>query len=144
MARSHLVILKREYLEGLLGGEKRIEARLTKTRRAPFGRIGRGDTLFFKASSGLVRAMGKVGRVLEFEDLDCKGVEKLRREYDGDILGSEEYWADKRDSKWAVLVWVEDVAAIGPMRIDKIDWRAWVVLSEKENFGLGWGGKCKM
>ncbi len=48
------VVMSREYLEGLLGGEKRIEARLTKTRRAPFGRIGRGDRLFFKVSSGLV------------------------------------------------------------------------------------------
>jgi ASC-1-like (ASCH) protein len=136
MVRSHLVVLKREYLEGLLGGEKRIEARLTKTRRAPFGRIGRGDRLFFKVSSGLVLARGEVGRVLEFENLDGEGVAKLRGEYDGDIRGSDEYWADKRDSKWAVLVWVENVEAIGPMRIDKKDWRAWVVLSEKENFGL--------
>jgi hypothetical protein len=34
------------------------------------------------------------------------------------------------------LVWLEDVKSIKPVRINKKDWRAWVVLTEKEEFGL--------
>jgi len=34
------------------------------------------------------------------------------------------------------LVWLKDVRTIEPVRIHKKDWRAWVVLTEKENFGL--------
>jgi hypothetical protein len=29
------------------------------------------------------------------------------------------------------------------VRINKKDWRAWVVLTEKENFGLLWRKCCK-
>jgi len=34
------------------------------------------------------------------------------------------------------LVWLEGVKSIKPVRINKKDRRAWVVLTEKENFGL--------
>jgi len=38
--------------------------------------------------------------------------------------------------KFGFLVWLKDTRAIEPARIRKKDWRAWVILTEKENFGL--------
>ena len=54
MAKSHLVILKKPYLEAILSGRKTIESRFTKTKRPPFGQIEAGDRLFLKLSSGPV------------------------------------------------------------------------------------------
>ena len=91
MANYHLAILKKPYLERILSGRKPIELRLTRTRRAPFGRIAAGDN-------------------------GC--------------------WQNKKNCRFALLIWMEDVRAIGPVRIDKKDWRAWVVLTDKKHFGL--------
>ena len=137
MKNSHLVILKKPYLEAILSGRKTIESRLMKHNRPPFGRVGGGDKLFFKISSGPVCAVGRVKKVMQFENLTPERIDKIKHRYNGQILGSKEYWADKRTCKYAVLVQLERVKAIGPVRIDKKDWRAWVVLTEKENFGLG-------
>ena len=52
------------------------------------------------------------------------------------IIDYFEYWQKKADCKFGFLVWLKDVRAIEPVRIHKTDWRAWVVLTEKENFGL--------
>ena len=51
-------------------------------------------------------------------------------------MGADDYWQNKSDCRYGVLVWLGEVKRIKPVRIEKRDWRAWVVLSEKENFGL--------
>ena len=132
----HLVILKRPYLDAIVSGRKQIESRFWKTRRAPFGMVDVGDTLFLKASSGPVCATAKVGAVKRFEELDAVRLSEIKRRYNNEIGGSEQYWASKRHCRYGLLVWLKDVRAIPPMRIDKKDWRAWVVLTEREDFGL--------
>jgi hypothetical protein len=130
------VILRRPYLDKILAGRKRIESRFTRSRRSPFGCISVGDRLFLKVSSGPVCARAIVKRVLEFENLSPGKIKQLKAKYNGLILGGEGYWADKWGSKYGVLVWLERVGRIEPVRIEKKDWRAWVVLSEGEDFGL--------
>lgn len=136
MANNHLVILKKPYLEAILAGRKRIESRFTKTRRAPFGRVLAGDKLFLKQSSGPVCATATVAAVKSFENLTPKQIRELQTEYNHLILGSDEYWQNKADCSFGLLVWLSKVRAVEPVRIAKKDWRAWVVLTEKENFGL--------
>jgi hypothetical protein len=60
----------------------------------------------------------------------------LKRRYNGGICGSDEYWQSKADSRFGMLVWLKDVERLEPVRISKRDWRGWVVLTERENFGL--------
>ena len=129
-------MLKRPYLGAILAGRKTVESRFMKTERAPFGKIATGDRLFFKASSGPVCATGRAGKVMDFENLTPKRIERIKRTYNDRIVGSEEYWAEKSGSKWGVLVWLEEAKAIEPVWIDKKDWRAWVVLTAEKNFGL--------
>jgi ASC-1-like (ASCH) protein len=136
MAKCHLVILKKPYLDAILGGQKRIESRFTKTRPAYFGLVSGGDRLFFKQSSGPVCAVATVEAVEDFEELTPKRIAALKRRYNGDIGGSSEYWRSKADCRFGMLVWLTGVERIEPVRICKKDWRAWVVLSEKEDFGL--------
>lgn len=136
MTNYHLVILKRPYLEAILSGRKRIESRFTKTRRRFFGRVLPGNKLFLKESSGPVCAVAIVRAVKKFEDLTPIKIIEIREEYNDYIGGSDEYWQSKMDSKFGILVWLKGVRAIEPIQIGKRDWRGWVVLTEKEDFGL--------
>jgi len=136
MAKSHLVILKKPYLDAILEGRKKIESRFTKTKRHAFGRVFPGDTLFLKISSGPVCARATVTAVKNFENLTPGQIIKIKQRYNHYIKGSDEYWQSKMDCRYGFLVWLTDVRTIEPVRINKKDWRAWVVLTEKENFGL--------
>lgn len=136
MATSHLVILKKPYLNMILEGRKRIELRLTKRRQHGFGRVSPGDRLFLKISSGPVCATAVAADVKTFENLTPNKIVEIKRKYNTDIGGPDEHWQSKMDCTFCLLVWLKDVRAIDPVRIHKKDWRAWVVLTEKQNFGL--------
>lgn len=130
------MILRRPYLDKILAGRKSIESRFTVTRRAPYGCVAARDKIFLKLSSGPVCASAFVKRVLEFENLSPGKIKRIKSKYNNLILGGEDYWADKRESKYGVLVWLEGVERIEPVLIEKKDWRAWVVLEKGKDFGL--------
>ena len=136
MAKSHLVILKKPYLDAIVDGRKQIESRFTKTKRPAFGNVLAGDILFLKLSSGPVCAMATVEAVKNFENLTPGHIIEIKRRYNHYIKGSDEYWDSKMNCRFGFLVWLRDVKPIEPVRINKKDWRAWVGLTEKENFGL--------
>ncbi len=136
MANYHLVILKKPYLDAILEGRKQIESRFTRTKRPAFGRVLAGDKLFLKLSSGPVCAKAIVAAVKNFENLTPGQIIEIKQRYNHYIKGSDEYWAGKMNCRFGFLVWLRDVKPIEPVRIRKKDWRAWVVLTEKENFGL--------
>jgi ASC-1-like (ASCH) protein len=136
MTSYHLVILKKPYLEDILKGKKSIECRLTMTRRYFFGRVQPGDRLFLKISSGPVCAIATVSEVKSFENLTPTKVCQIERSYNCYIGGNSEYWKSKMNCRFGLLVWLKDVKRIEPCWINKKDWRAWVVLTEKGNFGL--------
>jgi ASC-1-like (ASCH) protein len=136
VANYHLVILKKPYLEAILDGRKSIESRFSRARHRAFGRILPGDKLFLKVSSGPVCAQATVAAVRYFENLTPEQMSRIEQRYNRYIGGDREYWRSKADSKFGFLVRLKDVAPINPRRISKRDWRAWVVLTAKENFGL--------
>jgi len=133
---SHLVILRKPYLDAILDGRKKIESRFLRVKQHGFGRVQPGDKLFLKVSSGSVCATARASAVKSFENLTPSQIIEIKRKYNRYIIGNDEYWRDKRDSRYGFLVWLRDVKSIEPVRINKKDWRAWVVLTEKENFGL--------
>ena len=136
MANCHLVILKKPYLDAILSGRKKIESRFTKTKLPAFGRVAAGDTLFLKVSSGPVCAVATVAAVKYFDNPTAQQFLQIRQQYNEDILGSDEYWCSKIGCRFGLLVWLKDVRPIEHIWISKKDWRAWVVLTEKEHFGL--------
>jgi len=132
----HLVILKRPYLDAILAGRKRIESRFLRSKGHAFGKVQPGDRLFLKVSSGCVCGVATVSSVKNFENLTPQRIVELKRRYNRDIGGSDEYWASKADCRLGFLVWLKDARPIEPVWINKKDWRAWVILTEKENYGL--------
>ena len=136
MANYHLAILRQPYVDMILDGRKVVESRLTKTRCAPFGNIHPGDTVFLKISSGPVCATAKVIKVKDFTQLTPSKILKLKDNYNHLIKGADEYWQSKADCEFGILIWLADIKPIEPVRIDKKDWRAWVVLTKENNYGL--------
>ncbi|MFZ0035376.1 MAG: ASCH domain-containing protein [Sedimentisphaerales bacterium] len=136
MTNYHLVILKKPYLDAILAGQKRIESRLSKVKPYALGRVLPGDKLFLKVSSGPVCATATVAAVKNFQNLTPKQIIEIKEQYNHYIKGSDEYWQNKSDCRFGFLVWLEDVKSIEQVQINKKDWRAWVVLTEKEDFGL--------
>jgi ASC-1-like (ASCH) protein len=136
MVKCHLAILKRPYLEAILAGRKKIESRFIKTKHPPFGQVSPGDRIFFKISSGPVCATAFVAAIENFEDLTPRQVAGIREKYNHQICGSDEYWQSRADCRFGILVWLKYIKTIEPVYIDKKDWRGWVVLTDKENFGL--------
>lgn len=136
MTNYHLVILKKPYLDAILDGRKQIESRFTRTKHPAFGRVLAGDKLFLKLSSGPVCATAIVAAVKNFENLTPGHIIEIKQRYNHYIKGSDEYWASKMNCRFGFLVWLRDVKPIEPVLIHKKDWRAWVTLTEKEDFGL--------
>ncbi len=136
MANHHLVILKKPYLDAILAGRKTVESRFIKTRHCPFGRVSAGDRLFLKVSSGPVCATAIVAAAENFENLTPRQIAAIREKHNRQICGSDEYWQNIAHCSFGILAWLKDVKTIRPVYINKKDWRGWVVLTDKENFGL--------
>jgi ASC-1-like (ASCH) protein len=136
MAKYHLAILKKPYLDAILTGRKKIESRFIKTKHSPFEQVAAGDTIFLKISSGPVCATATAATVENFENLTPRQIAAIKEKSNHQICGSDEYWQNIADCRFGVLVWLKDVKTIKPVYIDKKDWRGWVVLTDKESFGL--------
>ncbi len=132
----HLAILKKQYLDAILAGRKTIESRLYQTKQKWLSQISAGDKIFLKASSGPVMATAIVDKVKYFENLTAAQILEMKKQYNQQILGDEHYWREKTNSRFGILVWLKNVQPIPHQSIKKFDWRAWVVLTPKENFGL--------
>lgn len=136
MRKWHLVILKKPYLEAILEGRKTIESRFGLDMREPFGRVRVGDMLLLKESSGPVCAKAAAAEVKNYESLCPRQMLELKKQYNERICGDDIYWQSKMDCRFGLLVRLKDVERIEPVRIDKKDWRAWVVLQKDKDFGL--------
>ncbi len=84
----------------------------------------------------MVCAVGRAGKVVNFKELTERRIMQIKRKHNERICGDDLYWEEKKKSRWGVLIWLKDVRAIEPIRIDKKDWRGWVVLTEERDFGL--------
>ncbi len=121
---EHIAFLdkKRKLLAKIISGEKRIESRWYVTRRAPYGLIAPGDTVYFKDAGDPVSAKAIVERVLFFDNLDMAKVRGIVDTHGSAICFSSE---TRRDLSWAagkrycVLIFLRDAQRIEPFHIDK-------------------------
>jgi len=108
----HVAILLRRYVKLLLAGRKTVESRLTKSPRAPFGLIEAGQRIFFKASSGPFMATAVAHEVASLDDLSPRRVDELQRQFNDAVCGDDDYWAMRRDCRYATFVSLREVQAV--------------------------------
>lgn len=127
--RDHLAVVHRRYLDLILEGRKTVESRLTRVRCEPFGKIDIGDRVYFKEQSGPIRAVATVGALRSHEGLTPGAIRRLRVEHNDQILGGRDYWALKRDARYAVLIWLSDVAQTEDWTVrPRLNGRGWLCL----------------
>lgn len=105
----HAAIVLPRCLDLILSGEKRVEARLTLTRREPFGRIAEGDLIYFKERGGPYRARAVVGGVLCVENLSARAVAMLAAEYEPLVRSEPGFWHKKRSTRFGTFIVLTDV-----------------------------------
>ena len=129
----HLAILSHGWIELILDGKKTIESRFTKVRCAPFGKVHKGDVVYLKESSGLVKGMFTVAKVETFEGLDQSDILELYQRYGKAIFYQSftPYFPPYKwlDSKYATLIHVSDpIAFENPFTYRQKGRSAWLVL----------------
>ncbi|MCK4851279.1 MAG: ASCH domain-containing protein, partial [Phycisphaerae bacterium] len=126
---DHLAILKRSYLELILGGEKTIECRLRRTSKPPFGVLEKGERIYLKESSGPVRGVARAGKVIFRRINGSEDLRRIREEYGKEIMAKDAFWESNCGAEYCTLIFLEGVRGLGePFRINKNDMRGWVVL----------------
>lgn len=119
---DHVAIMRKEWklIEKILNGEKTIESRWYKTKRTPWNKITKGDTIYFKDAGCDITAKAQVKRVLQFAEYTKKELQDILERYakqiafvDPDVFE----WARKR--KYCILIFLENPREIRPFPIDK-------------------------
>ena len=132
----HLAILKKPYIDAILDNRKTVESRFYQTKYKWLKQVKPGDKLFLKAVSGPVMATATIATVKYFDNLTAQKINKIKLQYNYCIAGNEQYWSEKMNARFGILVWMKNVSPLTPIFIRKADWRAWVVLTQNEHFGL--------
>jgi ASC-1-like (ASCH) protein len=137
----HVAIMKKSwvFLPKILSGEKTIESRWYKTKRAPWGKIKEGDTVYFKNSGEPVIARSTVTRVLSFDNLTPKRIKQLLKKYarplgiyKTDILT---FCKILECQRYGILIFLKNPKKVKPFEIKKKGFgamSAWLCIGDTE------------
>lgn len=122
---DHVAIMKKSWglIPKILSGEKTIESRWYRTRRAPWNKVKIGERVYFKNAGEPVTVRATVLKVLQFEDLTPKKVRQIFRKYihaDG-IARQEErkFYKRFKNKKLCILIFLRKARKISPFTVDK-------------------------
>ncbi len=130
-AREHVAIVHPWVAEAILAGTKTIESRFSRDKRPPFGRIARGEDLYFRVAGGGYAVRASIKKVQCLENLTPTLVAEIENEYRDAIGGDDAYWQAARQARCATLVHLGRCEAVceGPsLDRQRGDRRAWFVL----------------
>lgn len=113
----HIAIMKKSWgmVPKILSGEKTIESRWYKTRRAPWGKIFAGDTVYFKNSGEPVTVRATVEKVEQIE-IDSG----LRRnDIPKEICAPKGFDKTIAGKKFFLLIYLKNPRKVKPFEINK-------------------------
>jgi ASC-1-like (ASCH) protein len=122
---DHIAIMNKSWklIDKILSGEKKIESRWYHSRFAPWNKIKKGETVYFKDAGCPVTAKATVAKVLQYADCTEEQVKKIIDEYGGSggiafrNKDSAFKWAGKK--RYCTLVFLRDASKVTPFEIDK-------------------------
>lgn len=121
----------------IVSNDKTIESRWYLSRKAPWQKVKKGETIFFKYSGGPVLAKAEVAKVLEFENLNPQNVRRILKEFGSkgklDIQNLTFSYNLYKNKKYCVLIFLKNPEKIKPFKIDKTGFgisSAWLCIPE--------------
>jgi ASC-1-like (ASCH) protein len=136
---DHLAIMKKSWrlLPKILSGEKTIESRWYKNRVSPWGKIKKGEIIYFKDSGNPVTLRAEVSEVLQFSELTPTTVEKILFKYAARAGISKKdinkYYKLFKDKNYCLLVFLKNQKTVDPFEIDKSGFglmSAWITVKD--------------
>ncbi|MFA4871887.1 MAG: ASCH domain-containing protein [Patescibacteria group bacterium] len=134
---EHIAIMKKSWglTRKIFSGEKKIESRWYKSKHSPWGKIEKGDTVYFKDSGESVRIKAEVSKVIQFADLTPEKVKEILDEH-GKNDGIEpekipEFFERFKDKKYCLLIFLKNPEKIPPFEINKTGFgimSAWITV----------------
>jgi len=120
---DHIVYLdsKSNELEKLLAGEKSMIIRGATGRKLPYGRVNKGDVLYFvnNNAEGMVKAKGIVESVLNSDKLSVEESISLVKENQSKLQLTEKQFQKSAGKRYVVLIRVSHTEEIQSFAIDK-------------------------
>lgn len=134
---DHVAIMKKSWalIPKILDGRKKIESRWGKNKCVPWGKVKKGDSVYFKNAGESIVVVARVSNIKEFEDLTPKVVRGILNKYGGDdgisvsSLKDTIRWA--KEKRYCTLIYLENPKKIKPFNINKDGFgagAAWLVV----------------
>jgi len=136
---DHVAIMKKSWklTEKILSGEKKIESRWYKSKYPPWGKIKKGETVYFKDSGEPVLIKAKVEKIITFSDLNPEKIKQILNKYakdDGiDKNQLPKFFKRFKDKKYCLLIFLKEPKKIKSFYIDKTGFgmmSAWLVVED--------------
>lgn len=127
LMKVHLAILYKDYLNLILEEKKTMEARFSKVKGIPFGKVNKGDKILLKETGGPVRGEAIVKDVKYFENLTQSKIIEIVNLYREELQIQDDFLQQKIDSKYLTLIFLENVIKVSPYHVNKKDRRGWVL-----------------
>lgn len=122
---DHLAIMNKRFINKLLSGEKTIESRWSKFKRIPFRKVAKGDTIYFKISSGPVLAKANATKINFYHrDLDIESInEFVSKNYKKLGLNNKnetiQYLEQNKEKKYGTFITLSKIENINPFNVSK-------------------------
>jgi hypothetical protein len=130
---EHIAILShKSVLEKILRGEKTVESRFSRVKSLPYGLVSKGDIIYFKLSGGQVLGRARVAAVQEYDSLNPQRIQELAQQYRRELAISVDFLARKLESKFATLIFLEQVEPCKPWTYKQEGRSGWIVLTSGE------------
>ncbi len=127
---KHLAIFKKETAEKILTGDKTLDCRFSRLKKAPFLQISKGDLVYIKVSGEEIIGQFRVKKVIFIDGVTEEDIRDLEGRCKRDISEDQSYWKEIKDYRFASLIFIGDCIRFitSPVKIPKKDSRGWVVL----------------
>lgn len=134
----HIAVMKPSWrmIEKILSGEKTIESRWFKTKRAPWNKVRVGETIYFKNSGERVTAKATVARVFQFSELAPRKIKQILAKFGPEIGIGPEFYRLVRDKKYCLLIFLEKPSKVPPFLVSKKGFgaqTAWISVPKLNN-----------
>jgi ASC-1-like (ASCH) protein len=122
---DHVAIMKKSWglTQKILSGQKKIESRWYKSKCSPWGKIGKGDIVYFKNPGEPVSIKTEVEKIISFSDLTPGKVSQILYKYGNDDGIEkdkfEEFFELFKNKNYCLLVFLKNPEKIEPFEIDK-------------------------
>lgn len=127
---EHLAIMRKNWglTRKILDGKKKIESRWYSVKYRPWGRIKKGEIIYFKDSGSPVQFKVEVKKVIQFSGLTPQKVYNILKKY-GDADGIDkqeipEFFERFKNKKYCILIFLKKPIGVKYFDINKVGYGA--------------------